>query len=149
MTAPSSNPRAGFLIVLLAAVFAYGLIRAFSIGDVYPGITIVRPPDLVEIQMSSAVAICALRVAGNLACRRAFRPPGGLKARLQPGLAATQQRCDSTQFPQPANSPGTRSGDLIVLLAAAFAYGLIRAFSIGDVYPGITSALAQPRGTVA
>jgi hypothetical protein len=40
MRAPSSNARAGFLIVLLAAVFTYGLIRAFSIrfatGDVYP-----------------------------------------------------------------------------------------------------------------
>jgi len=40
MKAPSSNARAGFLIVLLAAVFTYGLIRAFSIrfatGDVYP-----------------------------------------------------------------------------------------------------------------
>ena len=40
MTAPSRNARAGFLIVLLAFVFTYGLIRAFSIrfaaGDVYP-----------------------------------------------------------------------------------------------------------------
>jgi len=40
MKAPSSNARAGFLIVLLAAVFTYGLIRVFSIrfatGDVYP-----------------------------------------------------------------------------------------------------------------
>ena len=40
MKAPSSNARAGFLIVLLAAIFTYGLIRAFSIrfatGDVYP-----------------------------------------------------------------------------------------------------------------
>ncbi len=40
MTAPSSSARAGLLIVLLAAVFTYGLIRAFSIrlatGDVYP-----------------------------------------------------------------------------------------------------------------
>jgi len=29
-----------------------------------------------------AAGICALRVAGNLACRRPFRPPVGLKARL-------------------------------------------------------------------
>lgn len=40
MKAPSSNARAGFLLVLLAAVFTYGLIRVFSIrfatGDVYP-----------------------------------------------------------------------------------------------------------------
>jgi len=40
MTAPSSNARAGFLIVLLAAIFTYGLIRVFSFriatGDVYP-----------------------------------------------------------------------------------------------------------------
>jgi len=40
MTAPSSNARAGFLIVLLAAIFTYGLIRAFSIrfatGDIFP-----------------------------------------------------------------------------------------------------------------
>jgi hypothetical protein len=40
MNAPSSNARAGLLIVLLAAVFTYGLIRAFSIrfatGDLYP-----------------------------------------------------------------------------------------------------------------
>jgi hypothetical protein len=40
MTAPSGNARAGFLIVLLVAVFTYGLVRAFSIrfatGDVYP-----------------------------------------------------------------------------------------------------------------
>jgi hypothetical protein len=40
MNAPSSSARAGFLIVLLAALFTYGLIRAFSIrfatGDVYP-----------------------------------------------------------------------------------------------------------------
>jgi hypothetical protein len=40
MNAPSSNARAGFVIVLLAAVFTFGLIRAFSIrfatGDVYP-----------------------------------------------------------------------------------------------------------------
>jgi len=40
VTAPSSNARAGFLIVLLAALFTYGLIHAFSIrfasGDVYP-----------------------------------------------------------------------------------------------------------------
>jgi hypothetical protein len=170
MTGPSSNARAGFLIV--------------------------RPPDLVEIQMSSAVTKCALRVAGNLACRRPFRPPfpirddflgllhrpltvdeveesraealrrlkpaprhqpvelrewpkprGGLKARLQPGSAATQQRCRSTQFPQPPNSPGTRSGDPIVLLAAVLTYGLIRAFS--DVYPGITGVLAAPKGAVA
>lgn len=39
MTAPSSNTRAGFLIVLLAAVVTYELIRAFCIGVVYPGIT--------------------------------------------------------------------------------------------------------------
>jgi hypothetical protein len=40
MKAPSTNARAGFLIVLLAAIFTYGLVRAFSIrfatGDVYP-----------------------------------------------------------------------------------------------------------------
>jgi len=58
-----------------------------------------------------AAATGALRVAGNLACRRPFRPPGGLKARLQPGLAATQPGCGSTQFPRPPNWPGTRSGD--------------------------------------
>jgi hypothetical protein len=40
MNAPSSSARAGLLIVLLAAIFTYGLIRIFSIrfatGDVYP-----------------------------------------------------------------------------------------------------------------
>jgi hypothetical protein len=40
MTTPSGSARAGFLIILLAFVFTYGLIRAFSIrfaaGDVYP-----------------------------------------------------------------------------------------------------------------
>jgi len=40
MKAPLRDARAGFVIVLLAAVFTYGLIRAFSIrfatGDVYP-----------------------------------------------------------------------------------------------------------------
>jgi len=48
-----------------------------------------------------------------------------------------------------ALSSNARAGFLIVLLAAVFAYGLIRAFSIGDVYPSITSALAQSRGAVA
>lgn len=46
MNAPSHNARAGFLIVLLAALFTYGLIRAFSIrfatGDVYPGYSSLR-----------------------------------------------------------------------------------------------------------
>ena len=40
MKAPSSNARAGFALVLLAAVFTFGLIRAFSLrfstGDIYP-----------------------------------------------------------------------------------------------------------------
>ena len=53
-----------------------------------------------------AVAMCEPRVAGNLACRRPFRPPVGLKARLQPRLAATQQRCESSQLP--SHSPNLR-----------------------------------------
>jgi hypothetical protein len=36
-----------------------------------------------------------------------------------------------------------------VLLAAVFTCGLIRAFSTGDVYPGITGVLAAPKGAVA
>lgn len=35
MTTPSSNARAGVLIVLLTAVVTYGLIRAFSFRAVY------------------------------------------------------------------------------------------------------------------
>jgi len=46
MNAPSHNARAGFLIVLLAALFTYGLIRAFSIrfatGEVYPEYSSLR-----------------------------------------------------------------------------------------------------------
>jgi len=46
MTAPSANARAGFLMVLAAALFTYGLIRAFSVrfatGDVYPEYSSLR-----------------------------------------------------------------------------------------------------------
>jgi hypothetical protein len=46
MTVPSSNARAGFLIVLLAALFTYGLIHAFAIrfatGTVYPEYSSLR-----------------------------------------------------------------------------------------------------------
>ena len=37
-------------------------------------------PDVVEFEASPAAGMCALRVAGNLACRRPFRPPGGLES---------------------------------------------------------------------
>ena len=43
----------------------------------------------------------AILPAGGLSGRRA-----GWKARLQPGLAATQQHCGSTQFPRPPNLQG-------------------------------------------
>ena len=39
----------------------------------------LRTPDVVELEVSPAAAICALR-AGKLACRRPFRPPGGLES---------------------------------------------------------------------
>jgi hypothetical protein len=46
MTVPSSNARAGFLIVLLAALFTYGLIHIFAIrfatGEVYPEYSSLR-----------------------------------------------------------------------------------------------------------
>jgi hypothetical protein len=46
MTAPSTNARAGFLIVLLAALFTYGLIHVFSLrfatGEVYPEYSSLR-----------------------------------------------------------------------------------------------------------
>ena len=46
MNAPSSNARAGFLMVLLAALFTYGLVRAFSVhfatGEVYPEYSSLR-----------------------------------------------------------------------------------------------------------
>jgi len=46
MNAPSANARAGFLIVLMAALFSFGLIRVFHIrfstGDVYPEYSSLR-----------------------------------------------------------------------------------------------------------
>jgi hypothetical protein len=46
MNAPSANARAGFLIVLLAALFTYGLIHLFAVrfatGDVYPDSSSLR-----------------------------------------------------------------------------------------------------------
>jgi hypothetical protein len=46
MKAPASNARAGFLMVLLAALFTYGLIRLFTVrfatGDVYPDYSSLR-----------------------------------------------------------------------------------------------------------
>jgi hypothetical protein len=46
----------------------------------------LRISEVVEMEAIQAAGICAPRVAGNLACRRPFRPPGGLKARLQPRI---------------------------------------------------------------
>ena len=45
-----------------------------------PFVTSLRTPEVVEIEVSPAAAICVLRVAGNLACRRPFRPPGALES---------------------------------------------------------------------
>jgi hypothetical protein len=66
----------------------------------------VRTPDVVEIEVSPARRYAcfvwqAILPAGGLSGRRA-----GWKARLQPGLAATQQRCGPTQFPRPPNLQG-------------------------------------------
>src|ERR1035438_4391593 len=70
MTAPSSNARAGFLIVLLAALFTYGLIQVFSIrfatGDVYPAYSSLRAsPDGAKLLYDSLARTPALTVTRN------------------------------------------------------------------------------------
>lgn len=70
MTAPSSNARAGFLIVLLAALFTYGLIRAFSIrfatGDVYPPYSSMRAsPDGAKLLYESLSRTPGVTVSRN------------------------------------------------------------------------------------
>jgi len=70
MKAPSSNARAGFLIVLLAAVFTYGLIRAFSIrfatGDVYPDYSSMKTtPTGAKLLFDSLVRTPGLTVSRN------------------------------------------------------------------------------------
>jgi hypothetical protein len=70
VTAPSSNARAGFLIVLLAALFTYGLIRAFSIrfatGDVYPPYSSMRAsPDGAKLLYESLSRTPGVTVSRN------------------------------------------------------------------------------------
>ena len=59
------------------------------------------PPEGREERRYACFVWQAILPAGGLSGRRA-----GWKARLQPGLAATQQRCGPTQFPRPPNLPG-------------------------------------------
>jgi hypothetical protein len=70
MKAPSSHARAGFLIVLLAAVFTYGLIRAFSIrlatGDVYPDYSSMKAtPTGAKLLYDSLARTPSLAVSRN------------------------------------------------------------------------------------
>jgi hypothetical protein len=79
MSAPSANARAGFLIVLLAAIFTYGLIRAFSIrfatGDVYPAYSSLRAsPDGAKLLYDSLARTPGLTVTRN------YFPPEYLEA---------------------------------------------------------------------
>jgi hypothetical protein len=70
MTAPSNNARAGFAIVLLAALFTYGLIRAFSIrfasGDVYPAYSSLRAsPSGAKLLYDSLARTSGVSVSRN------------------------------------------------------------------------------------
>ena len=75
MRAPAKNARAkdaraGFLIVLLAGVFAYGLIRTYSIrfavGDVYPDYSSMKAsPSGAKLLYDSLAGIAGLSVARN------------------------------------------------------------------------------------
>jgi len=70
MTAPSSNARAGFLIILLAFVFTYGLIRTFSIrfatGDIYPDYSSMKAsPSGAKLLYDSLSHISGLTVSRN------------------------------------------------------------------------------------
>jgi hypothetical protein len=70
MTAPSSNARAGFLIVLLAAVFTFGLVRAFSIrfatGDIYPDYSSMKAsPTGAKLLFESLARTPGLSVSRN------------------------------------------------------------------------------------
>jgi hypothetical protein len=70
MNAPSRNARAGFAIVLLAAIFTYGLIRAFSIrfatGGVYPEYSSLRAsPDGAKLLYDSLSRTPGVTVARN------------------------------------------------------------------------------------
>ena len=72
MTAPSNNARAGFAIVLLAALFTYGLIRAFSIhfatGEVYPDYSSLRAgPSGAKLLYDSFARTPGLTVSRNYA----------------------------------------------------------------------------------
>jgi hypothetical protein len=70
MKAPSSNARAGLAIVLLAAIFTYGLIRAFSIrfatGDVYPEYSSMKAtPDGAKLLYESLAHTPGMIVSRN------------------------------------------------------------------------------------
>ena len=78
MTARSNNARAGFLIVLLAALFTYGLIRAFSIrfatGEVYPEYSSLRAqPDGTKLLYDSLARTPGVTVNRNLLPARISR----------------------------------------------------------------------------
>jgi len=70
MNAPSRNARAGLLMVVLAGVFTYGLIRAFSIrfatGDVYPDYSSMKAsPEGAKLLYESLARTRGLTVARN------------------------------------------------------------------------------------
>jgi hypothetical protein len=70
MTARSSNARAGFLIVVLAALFTYGLIRIFAVrfatGEVYPEYSSLRSsPAGAKLLYDSLSRIPGLSVTRN------------------------------------------------------------------------------------
>jgi hypothetical protein len=70
MTAPSTNARAGFLIVLLAALFTYGLIHLFGVrfatGDVYPEYSSLRAsPTGAKLLYDSLARTPGVTVARN------------------------------------------------------------------------------------
>lgn len=70
MTAPSANARAGFLIVLVAALFTGGLIRVFAVrfstGDVYPEYSTLRSnPDGAKLLYDSLARTPGMVVTRN------------------------------------------------------------------------------------
>jgi hypothetical protein len=70
MTPPSNNTRAGFLMVLLAALFTFGLIRAFSIrfatGEVYPDYSSMKAsPGGAKLLYDSLSRISGVTVVRN------------------------------------------------------------------------------------
>jgi hypothetical protein len=70
MKAPSSNARAGLLIVLLAAIFTFAVLRAFSFrfatGDIYPDYSSMKAtPDGAKLLYDSLAQTAGLTVSRN------------------------------------------------------------------------------------